>query len=283
MPSETESMQDSRESEVPDSGGRKFNTFRPGLIHDSRFYGFWKEVLGANEWVLDVLANGYEVPFRSEPTAYHERNNKSARDNMGIVKKIVADMILQGVASVAKEKPICVSPLGLVSKEKNGVVKHRLVWDASRHVNLFVVEKHVKLQHLTTALEITERDDFQCVFDLAQWYYHVMIRESQRKFLGADIENSDGSTLYFCYNNLPFGLSSAVHAVTKLWKPISRHLFSIGIRNSIFIDDPWQIRVGNRALQNHGLQSDKRGRMGDRSGQVGRGKPSCKGQTVPWV
>jgi len=211
--------------------------FEPGSIHKQEFFDYWKDVLQANEWVLDLLKNGYRIPFKESPSKYFEKNNKSARDNMAVVKQIVAEMISQGIVTVCKDRPTCVSPLGLVTKVKNGVTKHRLVWDASRHVNKYVQEKHVKLQHLPKALEMTKENDWQCIFDLAQCYYHIRVEDAQKQFLGAAIENTDGSLLYFCYNNLPFGLSSAVHAVTKIWKPISRHLFTLGIRNSIFIDD----------------------------------------------
>jgi len=55
--------------------------------------------------------------------------------------------------------------------------------------------------------------------------------------LGAAIDNTDGSKLYFQYTHLPFGLNSAVHAITKIWKPIGRYLTSQGLRNTIYIDD----------------------------------------------
>ncbi len=147
-------------------------------------------------------------------------------------------MISTGVVEVVKSKPICVSPLGLVSKLKpDGSVKHRLIFDASRWLNLFIPDKPVKLSHLDKALDITERNDFQTVFDLASAYYHVGIRQDQQQFLGAAITNTDGSTLYFVYRFLPFGLKCAVHCITKIWKPITAHLNRLGIRSSVYIDD----------------------------------------------
>jgi len=154
------------------------------------------------------------------------------------VRKIVAEMILKGVVKVVKEKPHCVSPLGLVTKDlPDGSKKYRLVWDASRHVNTFVEVPHVRLAHLEKALEISEKDEQQIIFDLASAYYHIKIEESQHKYLGASIVNSDGSILYFEYTHLPFGLNSAVHSITKIWKPLSRFLNKEGYKNTIYIDD----------------------------------------------
>jgi hypothetical protein len=62
------------------------------------------------------------------------------------VRRIVADMVEKGVVKISKARPKVVSPLGLVSKvQEDGSVKHRLVFDASRHVNLFVDLPHVSL------------------------------------------------------------------------------------------------------------------------------------------
>lgn len=187
---------------------------------------------------MSTLDKGYMIPFKSPPTQYEERNNKSARENMKEVRRLVSEMILRGVVQVVKCKPICVSPLGLVEKSlPDGSKKYRLVWDASRHVNQFVQLPHVRLAHLDKALEITKQGDWQIIFDLTSAYYHIKIKESHHKFLGAAIENTDGSKLYFQYTHLPFGLNSAVHAITKIWKPINQYLNKKGLRNTIYIDD----------------------------------------------
>lgn len=187
---------------------------------------------------MKILKEGYEIPFKCSPEPYYERNNKTARDNMQVVRQIVADMVTKGIVKIVKERPRVVSPLGLVSKvQEDGSIKHRLVFDASRHVNLYINLPHVRLNHLDKALEITRENDFQIVYDLASAYYHIKIKEEQQEFLGAAFLNSDGSEVYFKYCHLPFGLSSAVHIITKIWKPITQYLNKIGIRNTIYIDD----------------------------------------------
>jgi hypothetical protein len=224
--------------ETTDEGLRAFNEFRPGSIHEDKFYEFWRDVLEAPAWILKVIKEGYEIPFKSTPGSYQERNNKTARSNMKIVRQIVAEMIAKGIVEVVKEKPLVVSPLGLVSKmQEDGSMKYRLVFDASRHINTFIDLPHVRLNHLDKALEITRNNDYQIVFDLASAYYHIKIKEDQRDFLGAAFENSDGSTVYFRYCHLPFGISSAVHIITKVWKPLTQYLNKMGIKNTIYIDD----------------------------------------------
>lgn len=211
-------------------------TFQPGSIHKEEFFNFWKIELSANDWVLETIKKGYEIPFSEVPLTYEERNNKSARDNMPVVREIVFDMIEKGIVMKTEKKPVCVNPLGLVTKEKDGKVKHRLVWDASRHLNGILEKQKVKLSHLERALEMTIHNDFQSVFDLKSAYYNIKIREHQWNYLGASID-SDDKELFFVYKHLPFGLSSAVHAITKLWKPLVAYINQRGIRFSIYIDD----------------------------------------------
>ena len=212
--------------------------FCPGGIHSQEVFSVWKDGIQSSEWVLDVLQNGYSIPFKDEPGPYEESNNASVIRNMKTVRQLVGDMIATGIVKVTSVKPVCVSPLGLVSKIKeDGSVKHRLIFDASRHLNLLIPDTPVKLAHLDKALDITNHGDFQTVFDLSSAYYHIRIRNDQTRFLGASISNSDGSPVYFVFLHLPMGLKCAVHAITKIWKPITAFLNNNGIRSSIYIDD----------------------------------------------
>ncbi len=212
--------------------------FSPGSIHRDTFRPFWRDTLKASPWVMDFLDKGYKIPFSSLPGPYEEENNMSAKKDMKTVRKIVQDMIDKKIVKATKIKPRCVSPLGLVSKlQDDGTIKHRLIFDASRWLNKFIEDQKVTLAHLDKALGITEKGDWQVVFDLKSAYYHIRICEEQQDLLGAAIKNSDGSTQYFVYQHLPFGIKCAVHAITKIWKPLLAHLQILGIRSSIYIDD----------------------------------------------
>jgi hypothetical protein len=100
-----------------------------------------------------------------------------------------------------------------------------------------VKEQKVTLAHLQRALEITREYDFQVTYDLKSAYHHIKIHPLQTKYLGAAIKRPDGTTQYFVFLFLPFGLSSAVHCITKLFKPINAYIHEKGIRHSIFLDD----------------------------------------------
>jgi hypothetical protein len=211
----------------------------PGSIHLPEYYSFWEKELNASPWVLDVLKGGYVLPFESIPqTSYEEDNNSSAKKDMEFVRLTIKKWADQGVVKVVKEKPFVVSPLTVATRTfSDGKVKKRLCWDGSRFLNPLLVKEKVTLSHLQAALEITEEGDFQCKYDLQSAYFHIKIHNEHVKYLGASFTNENGAKIYFVFLYMPFGLASAVHAITKLFKPIIAHLGSKGIRHTIFIDD----------------------------------------------
>jgi len=207
--------------------------FKPGNIHLKKDY--WEQFLLAGKWVMDVINFGYCIPFFSHPTEYEAANNASAIKHMSYVNKTVQDWAKLGIIEFVKDKPWCVSPLTVAERKADG--KLRLCWDGSRHVNTYIDKQKVTLDHLNKALELTQPGDLQFKYDLKSAFFHIKINENHTKFLGAAIKDSEGGKLYFIFKYLPFGLSSAVHAMTKMFKPINANLHKKGIRHSIYIDD----------------------------------------------
>ena len=212
--------------------------FSPGAIHERNKRSFWKEELKAGEWVMGVLENGYVIPFEQVPPPYEEENNASAKRQMQFVRETVYELKEAGVIEFTKLKPECVSPLTVAEKTMpDGSKKLRLCWDGSRCVNLALKKQKVTLSHLQKALETTKEGDYQIIYDLKSAYHHIKICEEQVRFLGAAIETEKGEKIYFVFKYLPFGLGSAVHCITKMFKPINAYLHNLGIRHTIFIDD----------------------------------------------
>ena len=55
--------------------------------------------------------------------------------------------------------------------------------------------------------------------------------------MGTKFTDKNGNSQYFVFCHLPFGLATAVHAMTKLFKPINTFCGAKGIRHTIFIND----------------------------------------------
>ena len=54
--------------------------------------GFWKEI-GASNWAIKILNQGYALPFTSEPEPIIFRNNCSPLDNVDFVTKEILDLL----------------------------------------------------------------------------------------------------------------------------------------------------------------------------------------------
>lgn len=210
--------------------------FRAGSIHGIEVRDFWINVLQCSPWVVDVLKFGYRLPFKTTPQSYEEMNNASVLEKPLVVERILLDLEKTGVIEFVDFKPHCVNPLGLVTTHTELGEKHRLVLDASRCLNLHIDTPAVKLAHLEKALLLTCQDDYQVIFDLRSAYHHVRIANEHIPFLGA-AAMIQGKRKFLVFKHLPFGISSAVHAMTKIWKPITAYLHKMGIPFSIYIDD----------------------------------------------
>lgn len=218
-----------QDSHIPD-----INTFKPGGIHAPQVRDFWKNTLKANSWVMDLIDYGYTLPLIEKPTSSFLKNNLSARKNMGFVREEIMKLEASGVVVFTSTKPTIVSPLTVAS---NSSGKLRLCLDVSRSVNKFLSIPKVVLADLSSALEITETNDWQAVYDLSSAYFHIKVLEEHTQYLGAAFEREDGTIQYFIYKFLPFGISSAVHVMTKVMKPFCAFIFSQGIKHTIYLDD----------------------------------------------
>ena len=83
---------------------------------------------------------------------------------------------------------------------------------------------------------MSEGDRFT-TFDLSSAYHHIEIHPEHRKFFGFEWTFEDGSTKYFQFCVLPFGLSSACYIFTNVLPPFSKRWRGIGIKAIIYIDD----------------------------------------------
>jgi len=55
------------------------------------------------------------------------------------------------------------------------------------------------------------------------------------------------------YNFLPFGLNSAVHCITKIFKPILHYVHLLGIPMTIYVDDGRILSPSAEIAQYRGL------------------------------
>ena len=57
---------------------------------------FWREI-GSNAFVIDVIQNGYKIPFYSMPERTVCKNNKSALLESEFVSEAISDLLDRGL------------------------------------------------------------------------------------------------------------------------------------------------------------------------------------------
>ena len=72
----------------------------------------WLEIQ-ADDYILDIIRNGYRIPFKSIPDRVCLNNNKSARDNVTIVCSEIQKLVDKGCVTEVSSIPFVDNPLTL--------------------------------------------------------------------------------------------------------------------------------------------------------------------------
>ena len=91
---------------------------------------YWKSAIGAPRFVLDVISEGYKLPFITVPDPCLIRNNRSAELYPSFVEEAIIKLLAADCIEEHLEPLYCVNPLSSVAEGK----KLRPVIDL-RHVN----------------------------------------------------------------------------------------------------------------------------------------------------
>lgn len=192
-----------------------------GVGHLKSCVNEWRNITATN-FVIDIIENGYKIPFSTIPCNTELNNNKSARDNPEFVQGEIEKLLNKGCISRVYRKPHVVNPLTVASNKGS---KLRLVLDA-RHINPHIVRYKHKYEDAKTARQLFEQGDFIFSYDLKSAYHHISIFPADTTYLGFK-----WGDVYYEYNVLPFGLSSSgyiftkiVRQVIKYWRSQNRHV-----------------------------------------------------------
>jgi len=140
-------------------------------------------------------------------------------------------MIEAGAASALPSgvKPTVVSPLGVVTKSHS--TKLRLVVDM-RYVNDHLTKRVFKFEGLSDLSDMSEKGDYSLSYDLTSGYYHVALHPHSRRFVGFQWKG-----VYYQYNCLPFGLSTAPWVFSKIIRELVMYWRAKGINILPYLDD----------------------------------------------
>ena len=193
--------------------------------------GNWIKI-GADQFVIDTIKNGYVIPFVANPPSMFYNNNKSALRNSEFVCQAVAELLKSGCVVQVPFKPFVVNPLSVAT---NSSGKNRLILDLSV-LNKFIRKDKFKFEDWKIAVQYFSKGSFLFKFDLKSGYHHFDICPQQQTFLGFSWQEK-----FYCFTVLAFGISSAPYLFTKCLKSLVKVWRKNAINLVLYLDDGFGI------------------------------------------
>ena len=200
-----------------------------GKIH--KRVEFWEKVLKASTYVMAIVIYGYSLPFISHCPTFRAKNNASSLRNYEFVSETINELLATKCIKEVEAAPFCCNPLTVSEGEKP-----RLVLDL-RHVNQYLEETRFRYENLETVKKIFGKNYYFCSYDLSSAYHHISVNPDHYKYLGFSWIDEMGRMRYFVFVVVPFGLSTACYALSKIMRPLVKKWRSAGIRCVAYLDD----------------------------------------------
>jgi len=195
-----------------------------------KFAPEWRKITG-DPWVLNTVSSGFRIDFLSRPRQTCKPLEGGLSDVMiSICDEEVDDLLLKGaIVRVLDSSPGFYSRLFAVPKPRSTLFRPII---NLKPVNSCVKYEHFKMEGLDSVKHLLRQGDWMVKLDLKDAYFTVPICEEHQCFLRFVWKG-----LKFQFVCLPFGLSSAPRAFTKIMKPVVAVLRASGIRVVIYLDD----------------------------------------------
>ena len=217
----------------------------------ARLQNFWQvwQDLGASPIVVQILKEGYTLPFRIRPKLVRFPTVVSCyvnpHRNSYLMEALHQLTDKNAVEIVQNQKSLgFFNRLFLVPKPNN---KWRPILDLS-NLNLFLKVDKFKMETPETIRSSLQQGEWVTSVDFQDAYFHIPIQEQSRKYLRFHVQ---GRTYQF--KALPFGLSTAPLEFTVVAKEVKLMATHKGIRIHQYLDD-WLVRAKSRETCLHHTQ-----------------------------
>lgn len=225
------SVLDPYEFEQSEQGVEDFSCIQGKLRAN---FQFWRYVVRASEFVLDIIQNGYKILFRESPLPFSIENRSSALHRRSFVQGAISELLTRGCIREAPVYPHFCKPLH-VAVQSSG--KLRLILDLS-HLNKFIIKRSVKYEDLRTVLQMFHPGMSVFSFDLKSAHDHINICAEHRKFCRlSGLLPPDGIVKFYEFKVLPFGLTSVPYVFTKVVRQLVKYWRGRGDLILMYLDD----------------------------------------------
>ena len=141
-------------------------------------FEFWAKDLEAPPFVIDIIRQGYSLPFSGFPPRCFLSNNRSALRNPQFVESAILELLEKQLINEHRFPPHCVNPLTVAEGKKLRLVL------GLREVNKYLVKPKFRYEDLRSLSEVFEQGFWFFTWDLKSGYHHVDIFHPHQQFLG---------------------------------------------------------------------------------------------------
>ncbi len=221
-----------------DSGTAQIGSFPVGG-RLSLFLSAWQK-LTSDRWVLEVVSQGYSLPFRVEPPPLsripYETPLPRLPDKRQLLWDGISSLLHKGAVEVVhrpEASPGYYSHYFLAPK-KTGDLRPIL---NLRGLNKFLRVDTFRMETLTSILLGIHQGWWMVSLDLKDAYLYVPIHRSHWRYMRFALRNSAGILVVYQWTCLPFGLATAPRVFTKVMLPLVAHLHQQGRVMYPYLDD----------------------------------------------
>ena len=211
----------------------------------TRLQNYWTKWvdLGANPTVVQILREGYHLPFRIRPKLARNPTVISCYVNPhrnSYLVEALHQLITKNAIEIVQNPNSLgfFNRLFLVPKPNK---KWRPKLDLSK-LNLFLKVEKFKMETPETIRTSLQQGEWVTSIDFKDAYFHIPIHQRSRKYLRFHVQ---GQTYQF--KALPFGLSTAPMEFTVIAKEVKLMAISKGIRIHQYLND-WLVRASSHHL-----------------------------------
>lgn len=186
--------------------------------------------IGAPDYVLQWISEGVPIPFKSdsEISPFELDNHLLTPRQADFVDEEINRLLCKGFIEKCTDKPLCVSPLGVVPKKNH---KLRLITDL-RKLNAYCEVPSYRNEDIRDAVKQLQPSDYFITTDIKDGFFHVPVHKNFRQYLGFKWNNN-----YYVWCVLVFGLCCSPYYFNKIVRPVVSYLRQNGLRVTVLVDD----------------------------------------------
>lgn len=205
-------------------------------------YAMEWQTIGADDWVLKTIAEGYRLEFTDTP-----ESSVQIRATPLPASGEKREVLLSEVASLLRKRAVYrleeevhqpgFSAIFFLAPKKTGDWRPII---NLKPLNRFIKPKRFRMETLSFILKSDIKGSWATSIDLKDAYLHVPVHQSHHKWLRFSICGRS-----FSFRCLPFGLSTAPRVFTRVVTAVAAFLRRRGIRIFMYLDD-WLILGSTR-------------------------------------